>query len=290
MEKYSREEIVSHLYTMRALECGVYRLEQELNECDGFIRNAGVPEQIREPQEVEEGSVWGALIASAIFGLLLPFGGWIIDDLISIVKKSSAFTGIGWFAYFIVLVFVGFSAFNGKNRAKEQNEMERQRYYRAVDSDRKRVKEELQQKQEVIRYKRGIKGEWERLASLRDRLYDEYRIVTKDFRNIWGVFALYDYMESSQGSLQDAENHYDHRIIQEQLGTIIEQNNTIILNQYIQQAKQDETNNLLRSQGRKLDRIKQGIDDNNNQMKMLRATEEANHAILQAQYLRDLIR
>ncbi len=82
----------------------------------------------------------------------------------------------------------------------------------------------------------GVEKEIEEAKSLLEKAYN-INIIPKQFRNIYAIWFIYDYISTSTESLSAAFLHCDLDKIKQKLDTIIEQQKEIIINQRILMAQ-----------------------------------------------------
>lgn len=130
-------------------------------------------------------------------------------------------------------------------------------------NDIKRVEQETIQKNELNRQLNLLIEEIEKTDNL---LADAYsiNIIPSKFRNIYASYFLYDYISTSASSLNEALLHCDLDTIQQQLETVIQQQEEMIMelarsnalneqliaqnNQMLNHAIQTESNTALAAQ------------------------------------------
>ena len=86
---------------------------------------------------------------------------------------------------------------------------------------------------------KGLKEEKEKFENALQRAYS-LNIVPKQFRNIYAVYYLNDFIQSSRESLTTALLHFDLKQIQNKLDKIIDQLEEIIINQKILEAQNEQ--------------------------------------------------
>ncbi|MBR2315305.1 MAG: zinc ribbon domain-containing protein [Clostridia bacterium] len=84
-----------------------------------------------------------------------------------------------------------------------------------------------------------IEGEFEQASQLLEQAYN-VNIVPKQFRNLYAVYYLADFINTSNESLSTALLNYNMEIIKEKLDKIIEQQQEIIINQALMLAQSEK--------------------------------------------------
>ncbi len=104
-----------------------------------------------------------------------------------------------------------------------------------------------------------MKKEFEQARDLLQRAYD-VNIVPKQFRNLYAVYYLTDFINTSNESLSTALLNYNLEIIKEKLDNIIEQQQEIIINQALTMAQNEKIMKQNEQQLRHLASIEQNTD------------------------------
>jgi len=106
-------------------------------------------------------------------------------------------------------------------------------------------KENAKKIQPEVNKRSGISDEIDKAKELLKKAYD-INLIPQQFRNIYAVWFIYDYIATSNETLSAAFLHCDLDKIKQKLDTIIEQQKEIIINQRIlmaQNAQMIEQNN-----------------------------------------------
>lgn len=104
-----------------------------------------------------------------------------------------------------------------------------------------------------------IKKEFEKASELLEQAYD-VNIVPKQFRNLYAIYYLSDFINSSNESLSTALLNYNLETIKEKLDKIIEQQQEIIINQALTIAQNEKIMKQNENQLRHLASIEQNTD------------------------------
>lgn len=99
-----------------------------------------------------------------------------------------------------------------------------------------KYKENAKKIQPAVDKRSGISNEISKAKKLLKKAYD-INLIPQQFRNIYAVWFIYDYIATSNESLSAAFLHCDLDKIKQKLDTIIEQQKEIIINQRILMAQ-----------------------------------------------------
>lgn len=100
----------------------------------------------------------------------------------------------------------------------------------------------------------GLQEETNKFNKLLQKAYN-YNIIPNQFRNIYTVYYLYDFVQSSNESLTTALLHFDLNQIKNRLDKIIKQQEEIIINQMYLQSQNSQILQQNQDYLRKLDSI-----------------------------------
>lgn len=81
-----------------------------------------------------------------------------------------------------------------------------------------------------------VKSEYDKSEELLNNAYS-LNIIPKQFRNIYAIYYLYDFITTSDTSLSTALLHCDLNEIKQKLDTVIKQQQKIIINQAVMVAQ-----------------------------------------------------
>lgn len=130
-----------------------------------------------------------------------------------------------------------------------------------IIKDIERVKNENIKKQNLINLHKQIKNELTDIENIRKKLYS-HNIIPIQFREIYSIYYLYNFVSTSQESLSKAFLHCDLDAIKTQIDTLIRQNDAILRNL---NSLSRSINNLSKENNRVFDNMINIIKDNNSQ-------------------------
>ena len=122
--------------------------------------------------------------------------------------------------------------------------------------DDQRVRAEIIEKSKLQEDRALMYAEYEKAYNLLQKAYD-INVIPKQFRNIYAVFYLHEFITTSNEPLSNALLHFDLETIKRQLSVVISQQQQIILNQQIIMAQNEQI-----------------IKENQKQLKKLSALED----------------
>lgn len=229
--EFNRDVLVSYLSQLQTMEFSVNKLSQDLNELDRWISSLGFSAQISRPYKDEVD--WEGIGAFVVIGVLLTLGGSFLYSLIPIGLFSLArVLGIILIAGSVIVGII--SAVSHAN----DNAMREEEYQRSLAADRARVKDEIQQRKDLLSKRPEYEARLNEALTILDRAY-EINVIPEQFRNIYAIYYLYSYLSTSQSTLESAMLHFDLNEIKTKLDTVIAQQQQIILQQ-AQQIAQNE--------------------------------------------------
>lgn len=153
-------------------------------------------------------------------------------------------------------------------------------------SDDIRVENELREKEMLEWVRSEAYKEFQQAEQLLERIYS-VNIVPKQFRDLYAVHYLYDFVTTSNESLTTALMNYNLEQIKQKLDTIIEQQREIILNQAIQISQNEKLIKQNQQQINQLARIEQNTEKADTYSKIAASNAEACAWIGLAQYIKD---
>lgn len=222
----NRDITIQYLYDVRALEVAKIKLQKRIEENTEKCKHLGIPQLFAKPDNA------GSILACAVgliclvFAILLAFGG---------------FFGETAFLYVLALIFgIAAVACFGYYLSKKFNYQQKYIIYNnAVSSDKKRVELELAEKSKLEQEVQDTRGELGEAEKLLEKSYG-VNLIPKQFRDIYSIFYLYEYLSTSQESLQSALLHYNLEEIKTKMDEVIRLQSEIILQQAIQTAHLEE--------------------------------------------------
>lgn len=247
MAKYDKRILVPYLRDICSLELLIAKLERENSEARTAIWQWKTDLDDPKPEEIQvtDGSGAGfffgiACIAAIIATVLLIVG----------TRLGGFFGGVLKFAAFACFCISGLDMFvlatcaeSSKDREEKiRKYQEELKAYEAREPKRARARAEVKAWED---YRDLTESRIEEVKQLREKAYSA-NIIPRQYRNIYAVHYLYEYMDTSQ------ENDLDRVIqtfvleeIKSRLDSIIEQQTEIILNQRCLIAKQEQSSKIM---------------------------------------------
>jgi|GEM_PF-5845037 len=241
---YNRDVVILHLRDLRFLEIAREKLSKDIDNIDYKINNYGFSKKFYRPQRSSSGmssdeffEMFGPMLGG--IGILLI--GWLIDMLIYSMFHSHFIIII---AAIIASIFIIWSViaivdnYSGSTNSRKSYELACKKYDEDVVNDEKRVQWELQEKERLASIRSQMYDEWQRIDALLKKTYD-INIIPSQFRGLYAVYYLFEFLSTSQETLKEALLHCDLDEIKRKLDIIIQQQEQIILNQELQSAQLD---------------------------------------------------
>ncbi|MCL2463496.1 MAG: hypothetical protein FWF28_00265 [Micrococcales bacterium] len=233
---YDRNVVIVHLRNLRFLEMARERLRGNLADADWKIANNGQARQPSFPrhESVDEdltATIVGWSITTAVLGLIL----WGVRHVHVLVQIAWVLTGIA-------AIIAGIAIAMGIYRASENSRafrLDRARYDKQVSDDWARVQRELAERAMLIDARPRMLLEWQAADALLKKAYGA-NIIPSQFRTLYAVYFLYEFLSTSREPLHEALLHYDLDEIKRKLDVVIEQQEQIIINQEIQISQNDQ--------------------------------------------------
>ncbi len=270
-----REILINHLYDVRALEIAKQNLIKKVNQNSLKINSLGFHSQIFKPSKSS------VIISFAITSWLsLIFfviaGATVLHDRLFEVVRNGRYNGISnvprdllydtvprqpeFRNYVIIAIVISvalgvavsfmFSISVFKKTAK---------YNKMIKHDNERVEKELNEKNELIQINNNCVNEIKNLNNLLTETYS-INIIPRQFRNLAGVYYLYDYMSTSQESLQSALLNYNVNKMNIKMDKMIEQQSDMIIQQYVTNSRLETMQNQNHRIMRQLSNIEQNSE------------------------------
>lgn len=198
-----------------------------------------------------ENGVWGFgldvafCFCSLIAGKLL----WKIGNWWS--GGGEAFFVIGVVLSIIFAAIAIAYPITGYKKMNESNEENRARAESEQQAEVTRLNRENCEKKRLTAERAAVYKEYQKALELLDDAYSA-NIIPSQFRSLYAVYFLYDFITTSKESFSGALLHCDLDKIESQLGRVIAQNEQMIINQQIQIAQDKE---LLDGNKESLDRL-----------------------------------
>lgn len=230
-QRFSHEVLVSYLYHLQTIEFSVSKLEQDLQRFNWQINSLGRPRDISKPYRA--GIDLEAVGSFLLLGVILTIAGSFLYSIIPAGLFSLAQTvGI---VIIIGTIVVGTLSALSKHSDNEQRENE---YQQAIVEDQSRVQNEIKQQEILLNKKSGYVDRLSQAKRVREKAY-QVNIIPQQMRNIYAIYYLYNYLSTSNSTLESALLHFDLNEIKSKLDTIISQQQQIVLQQAQQMAQND---------------------------------------------------
>ena len=231
-KNFNREIMLQYLYDLRTLESSSNKLSWDIYNLENTIPSLG-QSGYYEIRPVRREN-WGFFAFAA--GVVIV--AWAINWFINIPFFDADTNIVLIIGIIIALILAGFGLQGviEDNRTDKNNRIKTNQY---IQADKERVQRELRQKEILLQQYQGTQNELSEINSMLEKAYS-INIIPSQFRNIWAVYYLYDFLSTSNQSLEEALLHCDLNEIKQQLNIIIEQNRQILINQAIQIAQNDD--------------------------------------------------
>lgn len=195
-----KDDLLSYMRVLVDLEKTVYTQSQLQQELRKKTETLGIPQRISSPT-MEAVSVKDNLSAGmCISGLICG----IIGALYGLFTSNGFFDAIfgligGGITGIIIGAAIGFVVgivwyFIEKKQAEDEYNTEHSMYLTEVDEDRKRVKEEKEQAQQIRKALIALGAKRTETEQLLRKYYD-VGVLHSDYHNMYAVCAIYNYLE-----------------------------------------------------------------------------------------------
>ena len=264
-DEIDRQMVISHLLDIRTLEFARNTIYQRIKETTNKIESLCISENIKFIETRHR--VLSAFIGLLIFGFV-NYVFFIFSALLSPKPIGSVATGIYFkgltsqgeiiliismivsFILSLVLSTIPFTMFK-KTYFKAKSE-----YERNIEQNNNRLQKEKLEQDQLQKDLAIYNSEYQKATNVLQRAYS-VNIIPLQFRNIYGVYYLYDYLSTSRESLQSALMNYNLDAIKARLDRVISNQEDIISIQYIQCAKMD----FMAEQNKHIIKIAQSIEN-----------------------------
>lgn len=237
-----RDSVIRHLCDLRALEIAKNKLEGKINGLQRQIPQLGIANSISKPTGM--GVVKFAII-------LLCSSPLIFAPIFNCIMYSQQYfeQPIVVALCLTLILYVGVISIYAVSRSSKKKE-----YKNKLEADARRVDKEEKKKSKLINECNKCKKSHNELINILNDTYS-LNIVPAQFRNVYGVCYLYDYMSTSRESLQSAFINYQFNVTNERISYIINQQSDMIMQQYIQNAHLEAIQKHNRNISNRLDAI-----------------------------------
>ena len=214
MDEINRDVLIGHLSDLRVLEIAKTKFVQRINACNSRISQLGIHQTFHKPSNLGLG-----LAPVIAFGLLwLPVASAVMNKQ-SWVYILAAVAVVGSF-------LIALAVYSSKMK----------QYKQAVSQDEDRVNKEMIEKNALVAENQKNKAGLKEVNELLNNTYS-INIIPQQYRNVGGICYLYDYLSTSQQSLESAFLNYNVEKVNMNINRVIENQSEMILQQYITNMK-----------------------------------------------------
>ena len=232
-----RKILLNYLYQLQVVEFSADKLKQIINRLNYNISRLGKAVQPSKPYKmgVDLGAIGGFLFLGG--KLLYSLNPWGLFSFAS---------GVGVIIIIVTIVGGLISAASKESDYKEREE----EYKRQIAEEAIRVQQELLERDALIEQRDGFQKNLDEAERVMEKAYSA-NVIPKQFRNLYAVYYLYEYLSTSQSTLESAMLHFDLNEIKAKLDSIIDQQEQIVLQNAISISQNDkiieQNNNIIRS-------------------------------------------
>lgn len=320
MQSSERKNLVRYLFYMRGLEITKQRLSDEYwntkNKVDGF----GTLNYTTTRNKVEENNLgtvnkyvrWDgesalAFGVSAGICLLIGLAAFGISKTDFLGSWLTFLPGVSIFFFVLaaitILLFIYVLFSEGRNERENLRKIRREenikieKHNSQVDSYNANIDRQRKEKEVLNRKLNELYKQWLDIDKETKLLYEKANVIPTQYRGLYEIYYLYEFMSSSHESLSQALLSCDLDAIKKQLSVVIQQNSMIIENQLKQIALQEiaiqtqdaaiasqEKNN--KAQIDWLRQIKTGVDQSTEAARIAASNAEACAWIAAANYIK----
>jgi len=235
---YNHDVLVLHLRDLRFLEMARARLTSNLNSIDWKTTHFGYP--INFPMPNKRKLNRGDFIP--IFAWL--FGGAIMLPLIYVwaisgLSISFAISILILAGCIVAAVILAIKCVFTNIRYGEEYESQLGIRAKAVTDDEARVRWENAEVTRLRKVRSGVCAELDNNNKLLKQAYD-IDIIPSQFRSLYAVYFLYEFLSTSRETLSAALLHFDLNEIKTKLDIVIEQQQDIIIQQEMMLAQNQQ--------------------------------------------------
>lgn len=231
--EFNRTVLKQYLFDVRSLECAKLKLSERLNVLKNEIDRLCIPKKIIQGErsffDNVEWDMVGYAVILAVACLVVGYVAnivveWLFDsDIVLVIGIALAvIIVLGDFIYIIYSIIVSLN----------DNDEYQKKYVIDVAAEKDRMEKETLEKNELMAIYDDVNKEYEQVTLILENAYS-VNIVPQQFRNLYAVYYLYDYISTSNESFKDALLNCNLDEIKKQLAVVIEQQKEIILNQSI---------------------------------------------------------
>ena len=207
------------------------------------------------PEKESADGIFAFFLMMLIFSIILFVAFIILSIKDPLEEGSGVFLGIALvclsvFGFFTYILAPNKGYKEEVAKVNEHNERERKRFDDNAESVRKKRNLLIQKKQEMNQRSDYLRAEYNKATEMLTTSYN-VDILPSPYRNLQSVYYIYDYMSTSQSTLEETlfHEHMENGIqrILEKLDTIIAQNEEIIFqNRQIEANTREISDNTIR--------------------------------------------
>lgn len=247
-ESIERTATLEYITKIRDCELVKDRLQRKINEIDNKISNLCIPRTIKKEHTHHERTfIWVTLALIGwtllIFFILLSKADWSIFDFINMISSKAAETSqstmgvslIIWLPGAVgILLELASMRIRGKNRqaSKRADAV----YQKALSDENARMNKEKNMQVQLSQEKEPIVAELKKFTQLALQMY-RINVIPQKFRSLYPVYFIQEFMATSATPLDQIFLHCDLDKIQSQLSTVIAQNQQMLIQQAITNAR-----------------------------------------------------
>lgn len=233
---FNRDVLVLYFGQVRTMECSVAALEHKLANLNYKIANLGLAGNIPKPTLRENYTNYN--VGDNLYMVFFFLGCCLVSnflyDFISwgLFRVVSGLSIIAMICYIGSIIYAASDSAAKKEEANEQYARDVDKYNKQLEADQQRVEKEEEMKKALQVTYAETDAKVKEAQAIRSHLYAA-NIVPLKFRNIYAIFSIYDFLSTSQESLESALLHFDLDEIKSKLDTIINQQQEMILQQSV---------------------------------------------------------
>lgn len=250
MSNIDRNVLIQHLADLRAVEVAKNQLIKQHLWNQNRIKTLGLPRIVaKQPMQAKDVVMlliaW--FIAPTLLSPLLILASNIPDELYFLAL----------IVILIVLLLPGIISIIIVTKHAKQR---KQTYQMQLEQDRLRVQSENYEKNQLIHTNSTVAQKIQEANAVLSDMYGA-NILPMQVRNLSGVCYLYDYLSTSQESLDSALMNYNMNRINTNVERVIEQQSNSILQQYEANARLERLEGHSRALSGQLSRIEQNTEN-----------------------------
>lgn len=232
---FNREVVIQYLNDLRNLEVIILKLHSCITETTEQIKLLGIPQFFKRNYPD-----YPRLLLPTGFILLIV---QVFMFIHALSNEDTAMLLLG----VVSLIIAIFCLFVHSVRKFEYEENE-YNYQKRIKEDKERVKKELEKKKVLQQQYKNMEKELNEAENLLENSYS-VNLIPLQYRNIQAVFYLYNYLSTSQETLQNALLHCNLEEIKAKMDIMIKQQSDMILEMAIQNSQlseiREQNSNLL---------------------------------------------